>query len=160
MSRNELTYRRDLTFSLWHREWTDLYLGERGRNALDLIDIDHVVYAEYCGKRAGDRNFACWQPLALFETAKDLDQKITSKVAVVTKNLALAARIPAAVVLYRPTGAPGQIARFRVRTIAPNEGPEHLLAPATFARWLLAIHQHHGCGTTSARMFPPMELAA
>lgn len=160
MTRREKTFTRDLTFSQWHREWTELYLGVRGRNALDLIDIDHIVYAEYCGKSGGDRGFACWNPLALLELARDNDQDISGKVAVVTRKLAELARIPAAIVLYRPTGAPGQIARFRVMTIAPDVGPEVVMAPESFAKWLLAIHQRHGCGMPPNTVLPELRTAA
>ena len=51
MTRYEKTWKRDLTYSLWHRKLED---------EITMIDIDSV---EYCP--------TCFEPLALLESQKE-----------------------------------------------------------------------------------------
>lgn len=131
MSREERSGARDMTYSIWHREWTDLHIGRDGSDKLNLVDVDWI---EFCRR--------CWWPLALMELAQD-DGKDNVKTAIVTKRLAEMARVPSAVVFYVKTGAKGGIARFTVRTLTPTERADEVMAPAKYAAWLLAIHSAH-----------------
>lgn len=96
--RHEITGNRDLAFSRWHRE-----------NCPDhwsLIDVDFLGFCKKCS-----------EPIAIIEHARDVGQ--TFKAFTATRKLALAAGIPALLVLYR-LDEHGVASSFRVKQIAPE----------------------------------------
>lgn len=146
---------RDMSLSLWHRQM----LRERADTAAEgeecgMIDID---WLEFCSR--------CKTNLFLVEAARDL--RHLGKVATQTAKLAVAANIPAYLVLYTPTGEecpntrrcrnPGcqhGISEFRVRQIAPVDGIWREETPAAFADFVLDLHRKHRsvvCGSRFSR---------
>jgi hypothetical protein len=95
--RAEKTGRRDLAFSMWHRETCPDSWG--------MIDADFVGFCRDCN-----------EPLFLVEHANDVGQ--SHKSFDVTKALAAKAGIPAYVVLYG-TNDEGFITSFRFRQVQP-----------------------------------------
>jgi hypothetical protein len=99
--------------------------------------LDGALYVEYDG--------ASKEPLALIETARDVGQPW--KASSVTVALARRARLPAYLLLYRPSEAanpadPRQpdIAQFRIRRLHPRPDKEwRTLTPGEWARALLRI---------------------
>lgn len=156
--KQERTYQRDLTWSLWHRHWAGVHIGERAAAELDVADVD---WQEYCGRSQGQYDNACWQTICLLETTSAWD---SDKTAAATLSTARMADLPMAIIWYRKTGAPGQIAAFRVRVLWPERRPDVILSPPQMAEWLLSIHRAHRrlCGGPYAdsgvgriRRFPP-----
>lgn len=119
MSRHELTGRRDLAYSRWHRTLDD---------HLTYVDVD---CCEYCAR--------CYTPLALVETAKDYGQAV--KPAYVTANLAERAGIPAFVVLYAVLG--DEVVGLRVRRIVPK--PPTAFRPFTPDEWAQYLRSLRRC---------------
>ena len=122
MTRYEKTWKRDLTYSLWHRGLED---------DITMIDIDSV---EYCS--------TCFEPLALLELARDVGQ--SHKPHIVTKKPAEKAGLPAYVVFYK-VNEKGEIIQFRVRQVAPTEGEERIMTPEQYADFLRKLHRKHSC---------------
>lgn len=110
---------RDMSYSAWHRRnSTQRFIGIENAQLLSMIDLDVMMFVEY------DES-SRW-PVALIEVAQDVGQSY--KTATVTKNLAIMAKIPSAVLLYRLSkdenpGAPGykDIEMFRYKRIYPDE---------------------------------------
>lgn len=128
---------RDLTYSAWHRRLsTRRFVGIANAELLSMIDLDGVLYCEFDARTS--------EPLALIETA--IDEGQSSKAATVTRRLAQRARVPAYVVLYRPSSLPNpanpaerDITQFRVRRLWPSpEGQWRTLDPK---EWALALVQ-------------------
>ena len=119
---------RDLTYSKWHRPKSGWL-----KHDITYIDLDAC---EYC--------HSCYEPLALIETAMDVDQ--SEKSVIVTRRLAEKANLPAYLVFYR-ISAPGNIDRFRVRQIFPRSDKEIelMMTPQEYALFLTSIHDTHQC---------------
>ena len=153
---------RDMSLSKWHRQM----LRQRAASAAEgeecgMIDID---WLEFCSR--------CRTNLFLVEAARDILK--LNKVAYHTAKLAVAANIPAYIVLYTPTGddCPADrrcrrddcmhgISEFRIRQIAPAEagGEWRSETPEAFADFVLEIHRAHRsivCGSRFAQS--PAEL--
>ena len=122
MTRYEKTWKRDLTYSLWHRKLED---------ELTFIDIDAC---EYCAE--------CFEPLALIELARDVGQKY--KPSIVTKKLARKAGIPAYRVFYK-VNKKGKIVAFRVKELYPDESEEIKMTPEEYADFLRGLRRGHTC---------------
>ncbi len=135
---------RDMSLSKWHRQM----LRQQAATAAEgeecgMIDID---WLEFCAR--------CRTNLFLVEAARDIAK--LRKVAHQTARLAVAANIPAYIVLYTPTdedcpathrcrrdGCSHGISEFRVRQIAPDEGDWRAESPIAFADFVLEIHRAH-----------------
>ena len=118
MSDHERFGTRDLAYSRWHRT-----LGKE----LTYIDVDGC---EYC--------YHCREPLALVETAMDIDQAF--KTTTVMRRLAEKAVIPAYLVYYQV-----RITRFRVQQVVPQFGTIKVISPEEYARKLQEILDSHHC---------------
>lgn len=145
MSTAERYGHRDLTYSNWHRvDQIATLLGGSSLAAYQLgqIDIDGV---EYC--------LLCRKVLALVEAARDVGQDKNFRV---TREAALMAGVRAWVVLYTPAepartcgscGSPvapwPDIARFRVKAVAPTVEPYEVLSPDEWARRLVQLRIDH-----------------
>ncbi|MEM4449336.1 MAG: hypothetical protein QXQ33_00730 [Nitrososphaerota archaeon] len=117
--RYEVTGKRDLAYSLWHRAIPD--------DNVTMIDIDSV---EYCN--------ICFTPLSIIEHAEGNQ---FSKPYMVTKIIAERLGIPAYVVLYKKKA--GKIVQFNVRQVAPIENDWKRYEPEEFANFLIQIHRKH-----------------
>ena len=142
MSDAERTGRRDLLYSRWHRPAAiRRYVGAVKAAQLEMIDLDSL---ESCP--------ICHMPLALGETKNSLNDP-AAFTARNTVNLANEAKVPAFVVCYSCTcGVTGQrhetaddcdIAEFRVRQVAPEEGSTIPMRPNVYAYWLHAFRTEH-----------------
>lgn len=106
LAQRELTGKRDLTYSAFHRaESLGRFVGIERAQTLGMIDLDASLWVEYMGK----------QPLALVETARDTGQ--SWKTATVTRELAQMAGIPAFVTLYQTARTPNTTQRYHVLDI-------------------------------------------
>lgn len=138
MSDDERYGTRDLTYSNWHRIHSiKRFLGEPAARRITMIDLDGL---EYCN--------VCREVVGVIEVARDIGQSF--KATVVTANLARRLGVPGLLVFYTPSneqavGGHPDIATFRVQVIAPLKSPEHSLAPAQFAQWLLRLHNRCPC---------------
>ena len=137
MSQEERTYKRDLTFSQWHRT-----LG----SGCPAIDVD---WLEYC---------PCNKILALIEDARDGGQRKSSYK---TAALAKLAGVPAYVVLYQAEmpnvdSCPacghipqcvGRVTGARIQQITPNPSGWQQLTTPQLAEWYKnTVHKCPGCG--------------
>jgi hypothetical protein len=112
------------------------FLDPRQANALTMVDLDSVLFAEY--------NYPDKLPLCLVEVARDIGQE---KPAGVIRKLAELADVPGYVVLYTPANAPNpanqdwpDIESFRVQRIHPNpESTWRTLKPEQWAHALVQI---------------------
>lgn len=129
---------RDMSYSAWHRQRSlARYVGIEKAQLLSMIDLDGCIYIEYDKENR--------EPLALVETAIDIDQPV--KISTVTRGLAVKAGLPAYKVLYRISqnenpSNPGvfDIDRFRVKRLTPYEEREwRVLTPMEWANQLEAI---------------------
>lgn len=166
MSNWERTGERDTSLSRWHRQM----LRQRAESAADgeragMIDID---WLEFCAQ--------CKTNLFLVEAARGL--RNTSKAAHQTARLAVAANIPAYVVLYEPSNQPCEddarsrcrregcqhgVSAFRVRQIVPVEGGWRDETSESFADFVLDIHRMHRsivCGSRFATERLEFEIRA
>lgn len=101
MARLEKTGFRCQEWSYWHRNELP--------DDMDFLDIDWVEYCHLCKK-----------PLALFELARDYEQKY--KIAYVTQNLARMAGIPGYVILYKiDKSMPHNMGDCRIQQLWPLE---------------------------------------
>lgn len=135
---------RDPSLSRWHRQFLRQYAASRVEAELcGMIDID---WLEFCAR--------CKTNLFLVEAAQDVLK--LNKCADQTAKLAVAANIPAYLVLYTATGedCPADrrctradcthgISRFRVRQIAPVDGQWCWEEPPAFADFVLDVHRAH-----------------
>lgn len=149
---------RDMSLSKWHRQM----LRQRAASAAEgeragMIDID---WLEFCTQ--------CRTNLFLVEAARDINH--LRKVATQTARLAVAANIPAYLVLYTPTGedCPNDrrcrrngcmhgISEFRIRQIAPVDGEWREEPPEDFADFVLGIHRMHRAAVCGSRYSPQLE---
>lgn len=159
MSQEERFNTRDRSYSVWHRRnSTRRFVGIERAQVLAMIDLDAMLYVEY------DDNSK--EPLALIETAIDIDQAF--KPATVTKRLAQRCfpTIPAYVLLYRlseqrnPADARCQdIERFRVRRLWPEpETNWEVLTPKQWADRLCVLRAW--CANRVDRAYPGDEQRA
>lgn len=148
---------RDMSLSKWHRQM----LRQRAATAVEgelcgMIDID---WLEFCSR--------CKTNLFLVEAARDINH--LAKCADQTARLAVAANIPAYLVLYTPTdedcpanrrcrqpGCKHGVEEFRVRQIAPVDGVWREDTPIEFADFVLDIHRAHRSIVCASR-FSPLE---
>lgn len=137
MTLNETTGDRDLTYSAWHRVGsTRRFVGIENAQRLAMIDIDVAVWVEYDDHTK--------MPIAIIETAEDNG---SWKSATVTKNLAIAANIPAICALYTRADTRNphnarypDIASFRVRRLNPDEQDTWAtMTPKEYAHMLLRM---------------------
>lgn len=149
---------RDMSLSKWHRQM----LRQRAASAAEgeecgMIDID---WLEFCSR--------CRTNLFLVEAARDILK--LNKVAHQTAKLAVAANIPAYIVLYTPTNedCPATrrcrredcmhgISEFKVRQIAPAEGEWRPETPEAFADFVLEIHRAHRSVVCGSRFSQAVE---
>lgn len=155
---------RDTSLSKWHRQM----LRQRAETAAEgeragMIDID---WLEFCSQ--------CKTNLFLVEAARDI--RHVGKVATQTASLAVAANIPAYIVLYTPSnedcpntrrcrrdGCQHGISAFRIRQIVPVEGGWRDETSESFADFVLAIHRMHRtivCGSRFATTSLEREIRA
>lgn len=130
MSRDERTGERDLLYNDWHREHSlTRWLTPVEAFNCAAIDID---FCEWCRK--------CYEPIALVETQRSrrFDKPYT-----ITRNLALAAGIPAWVVSYWTTDDGLDIEGMRVQQVAPSLEAPAEIAPADWAKRLRRMRQEH-----------------
>jgi hypothetical protein len=124
LARYEITGKRDLTYSGWHRTLPD---------DIAMIDIDSL---EWCHR--------CREPLALVETARYTGR---GKVASVTARLAAKAGIPAYIVWYLMDETERYITGFKVSQIHPRTNAEPSMV--TCEGWeshLRSLRDQHECG--------------
>ena len=152
MSRFERTGERDAIYSRFHR-----LLPTPCR----MIDLDQIECCPYC-----------WQPLAIFELARDIGQSY--KPTTILTNLCKLANIKGVLTFYkhellapilthpvlidalkqdhlnldilkRALIALRRIdnVTFRVRFVYPYSRDEVLMTPAQYENWLLSLHQEH-----------------
>lgn len=132
MTLQERSGERDLAYSRWHRpESIGRFLPRTQARTLTAIDVDSI---EVCQ--------ACSRPLMLLEVARDVGQ--TFKPTTILVELARRSDVPAALVFYL-AGPDGDIARFRVRQLAPNRTRELVLYPREYAAWLQSLRERHTC---------------
>jgi hypothetical protein len=134
MADEEITGKRDLTYSAWHRT-----IGPE----CGMIDIDDC---EFCRR--------CYRPLALIEATRD---KGRSKPSVVTRKLAELAGIPAWTARFM-TDDSGTITEFFVQEICPDKKAKSTRMTAQeFAGFLKGLHLEHRCqapdGKSQRRLF-------
>lgn len=138
MSQEERHDERDRIYSAWHRRLsTGRFVGLENAQLLAMIDIDAVPWLEIDDKTK--------EPLALFETARDVGQ--AWKASTATARLADKAQIPCYVVLYTPSEDPNpadkqwpDIRSFRVRRILPRPETEWITyTPREWAQNLLRL---------------------
>jgi hypothetical protein len=144
LSHEERTGRRPGEYSAWHRRGSiRRFVGLERAQLLSMIDLDGALYVEF------DREDK--EPLALIEVARDIGQ--SHKSATVVRRLAKRAKLPAYVVLYRPSEAANptdaehrDIASFRVRRLWPKpEDTWRALTPAEWASGLVQIRAWACC---------------
>lgn len=156
MPQEELTGKRDRTYSAWHRRnSTRRFVGIENAQLLSLVDLDMSVYVEY--------DDGTKEPLALIETAKDYGQAY--KCATVTTNLAkrTVPALPCYVVLYKESTicnpcdpAVMDIECFRVKRLWPK--PEHewkIYTPQEWAENLLLLRTYHAKKLDQEFINPP-----
>jgi hypothetical protein len=128
---------RDRSYGVWHRVRSIArYLGTRKACGLAMADLDSILFAEY--------NYPDKLPLCLIEAARDVGQE---KSAVMIRNLARMAGIPAYIALYTPAANANpsntdwsDIARFRIKRIWPRPEPAwRTLSPSEWAQALVQI---------------------
>ena len=138
MAQEEQYGNRPGEYSAWHRRLsTQRFVGIENAQRLAMIDLDAALYVEY--------NDDTKRPLVLVETAIDNGQLY--KTATVTKALAVMARVPALVVLYKLSdhenpGATGyqDIVSFRVKQLTPNsENGFREYSPQKWCEYLLQL---------------------
>lgn len=115
----ELTGKRDMAYSKWHRT-----LGDD----ITMIDIDSV---EYCD--------ICLEPLALVETAHGWQ---LNKVADVTRRMAEKLGVPCYIVLYEK-GKRDKIVKFKLKQLWPVESGWKTLTPDQMAMFITELHSAH-----------------
>ncbi len=128
----ERAFVRDMSYSHWHRQW----------QGLAYIDIDSV---EICK--------VCKEPIALIELARDVNQDIFRKNAMVTTFIAKKLGINCYVLLYSIT-EDGIITRFRAIQTAPVRSDiQEVLTPEGWVKHLHRLHGRHEeiCGGIVAR---------
>ena len=138
MSQDEKYGTRSLVYSAWHRHRsTGRFIGIEKAQTLAMIDIDVVLYVEYEDNTK--------EPIALIEEARDIGQE--HKCTTVTSNLARRGKLPALLVLWRPSEQPNpaathlpDISQFRVKRLWPApESQWRVLAPKEYAEVLLRL---------------------
>ena len=127
MSRWEQTFKRDLSYSQWHRTLDD---------DITFVDIDAV---EYCNN--------CYSPLTVMELAKDVGQH--KKSFMITFNVAKGLDVPGYVVLYSPNEAAedpkDMVTGMRVMKIYPTISEFSAVTPEQFSGWLRHLHDNCYC---------------
>ena len=140
MAQEELYGTRDRTYSAWHRRMsTRRFVGIERAQTLAMIDLDAACYVEY--------DDITKEPLALIETARDVDQSY--KTATVTRNLArrCAPEVRAYSLLYKPADYPNpadmrwpDITSFRAKRIWPDPITDwRMFSPQQWADFLVQL---------------------
>ena len=142
---------RDLTYSNWHRKDNIArYLGndERKAHCVSVINIDSLEYCLFCKR-----------PLALIEDCRG--NAGSAKQWECTRKLAEAARIPAYLLIYEPTGElNGKLqdgGQYQTRDISRMwieqvHGDRKEITPEAYALFLFTLHMDCGCeGSRTAR---------
>lgn len=140
MSQEEITDRRNKSYSEWHRRnSTQRFVGIEAAQLLSMIDLDASLWVEF--------DDGTKDPVALIETAIDTGKY---KCATVTFKLAKRANLPCYVVLYTLSDLPNpanptckDIASFRIKRLHPEPADKdwRVLTPAEWARALVKIRQ-------------------
>jgi hypothetical protein len=140
----------DLSYSHWHYEYLP-WLYERVGHRLHAADRD---FTEFC--------FACREPLAIYETVRDVGQDLRDKGTRVTTRLAQRADVEAYLVAWK-TERPQEVQQridglsaevrdleraypivsFRVRQLHPVRTDVQCLSPAEWARLVRDLHARH-----------------
>lgn len=138
MAQEEQYGTRDRTYSAWHRRLsTRRFVGIDRAQLLAMIDLDAALYVEYDDQSK--------EPVALIETARDVGQE--HKPVTVSRRLAMRARLPCYVLLYRSGKSANpadplwrDITGFRIKRVWPREERSwRTLDPGEWAQALLQI---------------------
>jgi len=143
MAQEERYGTRGRHYSAWHRRMsTQRFIGIENAQLLAMIDLDASLYVEYDDQTK--------EPLALIETARDVDQQYKS--ATVTCNLAkrTVPPVPCYIVLYKlantynPADRQWQdISGFRVRRLWPEPPTGWVCySPEEWAKQLLLLRRY------------------
>lgn len=129
---------RDRTYSAWHRRLsTRRFVGIDRAQLLAMIDLDASLFVEY--------DDGTKEPVALIETARDVGQD--HKPVTVSRHLAMRARLPCYLLLYRcgESANPADplwrdITSFRIKRVWPREERSwRTIEPGEWAQALLQI---------------------
>lgn len=150
MSKSEITGKRDLTYSRWHRaDSISRYVGTEKAQELTMTDVDCVEY-DYTGM----------YPVGLIETAQD-NGKQDEKYIKPFRRLAETVKVPAYLVLYKVSERPNpadvlyqDIDSVRVKlifpstydhfvTMTPKEWAEHLCELRELAKSRLSMEERN-----------------